>query len=205
MQKAFQAIGGESSLETLDTMSLFVSNAPANSYQNFRWILMTNEVAACYFNSISITQTDKKGDLLCDRMGNPILKDFYDTVKLNNNNFLVVGPTGSGKSFTVGNFILQRFYRGERQIIIDVGGTYLSIFYAIPPEKCRYYEYDPEKPLKYNPFLVKRDAISGKFILTEDKAVFLANLISTIWRGNKALSNVEKSILDKRLNEYYNS
>lgn len=103
----------------------------------------------------------------------------------------------------MGNLILQRFYRGERQIIIDVGGTYLSIFYAIPPDKCRYYEYDPEKPLKYNPFLVNYDELTGEFRLSEAKMEFLINLIATIWRGNANLSNAERSILNKLLNQYY--
>lgn len=203
VMKAFREIGAESYLESLDTTNLFVSNAPCNSYQNFRWLLMDNHVAACYFNATTLLKTDKKGDLLCDRMGNPLLIDFYDTVRFENNNSLTIGVPGSGKSFTMGNFILQRFYRGERQIIIDVGGTYLSIFYAIPPNKCRYYEYDPEKPLKYNPFLVKHDELSGEYQLTEAKMEFLINLIATIWRGNASLSNAERSILNKFLNQYF--
>ncbi len=203
VMKAYREIGAESYLESLDTTNLFVSNAPCNGYQNFRWLLMDNTVAACYFNTTSLLRSDKKGDLLCDRMGNPLLIDFYDTVRFENNNSLTIGVPGSGKSFTMGNLILQRFYRGERQIIIDVGGTYLSIFYAIPPDKCRYYEYDPEKPLRYNPFLVNYDEISGEFRLTEAKMEFLINLIATIWRGNANLNNAERSILNKFLNQYY--
>lgn len=203
VMKAYREIGAESYLENLDTTNLFVSNAPCNSYQNFRWLLMDNMVAACYFTTTALLKSDKKGDLLCDRMGNPLLVDFYDTIRFENNNSLTIGVPGSGKSFTMGNLILQRFYRGERQIIIDVGGTYLSIFYAIPPDKCRYYEYDPEKPLRYNPFLVNYDEISGEFRLTEAKMEFLINLIATIWRGNSNLTNAERSILNKFLNQYF--
>jgi type IV secretory pathway VirB4 component len=203
VMKAFREMGAEAYIENLDTTNLFVSNAPCNAYQNFRWILMENQVAACYFNATTLLKSDKKGDLLCDRMGNPLLIDFYDTVRFENNNSLTIGVPGSGKSFTMGNLILQRFYRGERQIIIDVGGTYLSIFYAIPPDKCRYYEYDPEKPLKYNPFLVNYNELTGEFILSEAKMEFLINLIATIWRGNANLSNAERSILNKLLNQYY--
>jgi type IV secretory pathway VirB4 component len=57
--------------------------------------------------------------------------------------------------------------------------------------------------LKYNPFLVNYDELTGEFRLNEAKMEFLINLIATIWRGNANLSNAERSILNKLLNQYY--
>ena len=80
--------------------------------------------------------------------------------------------------------IIQRLERGERQIIIDVGGTYKTIFFG--NKKSLFYEYDPSKPLKYNPFLIHRSK-NGWYELTskanELKPTFLSAFVATIAFG----------------------
>ena len=205
--RAFGKIRASAFIEETDTSALFFCHSPANSYQNYRWLeKITNENAAIYANYITHYQSEKLGELLGDRSGSPVYADFYSP-KLNGNNFMVIGPTGSGKSYTIGYMIIQRQERGERQIIIDVGGTYKTIFFG--NQKSLYYEYDPSKPLKYNPFLIFRSK-NGIYDLkskeNELKPIFLMSLIATIWVGTeRKLEPAELAVLGELLVAYFDN
>ena len=205
--RAFGKIRASAFIEQTDTSALFFCNSPANSYQNYRWIeKITNENAAIYANYISNYQSENKGELLCDRYGSPVYADFYSP-KLNGNNFMVIGPTGSGKSYTIGYMIIQRQERGERQIIIDVGGTYKTIFFG--NRKSLYYEYNPSEPLKYNPFLIHRSNNGIYDLKSKDnelKPTFLISLIATIWLGtDRKLEPADLAILGELIVGYYDA
>lgn len=197
---AFRAMGGaDVFVETMDTTNLFFALAPGNGYQNYRWLLMSGDNAACYLNCATNYRTANQGELLADRYGNPVLVNLFNT-DLNNQNSVVVGPTGSGKSFTMGYFMLQRYEAGRRQIIIDVGGTYLSLMTALGG---RYYQYDPQKPIKFNPFGIQMDA-EGKYLPDGDKINFLSTLLAIIWKGYKRpIRQAERSVLVRLIPIYY--
>ena len=197
---AFRAMGGaDVFVETMDTTNLFFALAPGNGYQNYRWLLMSGDNAACYLNCATNYRTANQGELLADRYGNPVLVNLFNT-DLNNQNSVVVGPTGSGKSFTMGYFMLQRYEAGHRQIIIDVGGTYLSLMTALGG---RYYQYDPQKPIKFNPFGIQLDA-DGNYIPDGDKINFLSTLLAIIWKGYKRpVRQAERSVLVRLIPIYY--
>lgn len=197
---AFRSMGGaDVFVETMDTTNLFFALAPGNSYQNYRWLLMSGDNAACYLNCATNYQTANQGELLSDRYGNPVLVNLFNT-DLNNQNSVVVGPTGSGKSFTMGYFMLQRYEAGHRQIIIDVGGTYLSLMSALGG---RYYQYDPQKPIKFNPFGILVNS-AGQYVLDGDKINFLSTLLAIIWKGYKRpVRQAERSVLVRLIPMYY--
>ena len=186
-------------IESLDSANLFIANAPGNSDQNYRWLTMTGDNGAVYLNFLTKYTSDLQGDVLCDRFGTPILLNLFDT-ELENQNAIVIGPTGSGKSFTMAWFLVQRFDRGEPQIIIDNGGTYLSASIALGG---KYYEYDPERPLKFNPFLVERNS-DRTFSLNGNKNNFLTNLLTVVWKGKDGtVRQSERSVLNELLLHYY--
>ena len=197
---AFRAMGGaDAFVETMDTTNLFFALAPGNGYQNYRWLLMSGDNAACYLNCATNYRTANQGEVLADRYGNPVLVNLFNT-DLNNQNSVVVGPTGSGKSFTMGYFMLQRYEAGHRQIIIDVGGTYLSLMTALGG---RYYQYDPQKPIKFNPFGIQMDP-DGNYIPDGDKINFLSTLLAIIWKGYKRpVRQAERSVLVRLISIYY--
>ena len=197
---AFRSMGGaDVFVETMDTTNLFFALAPGNGYQNYRWLLMSGDNAACYLNCATNYRTANQGELLSDRYGNPVLVNLFDT-DLNNQNSVVVGPTGSGKSFTMGYFMLQRYEAGRRQIIIDVGGTYLSLMTALGG---RYYQYDPQKPIKFNPFGILVDG-AGQYVPDGDKINFLSTLLAIIWKGYKRpVRQAERSVLVRLIPMYY--
>ena len=196
VEKSLSAIramaGSEALLESIDTTALFFAMAPGNGFQNYRWLLLGLKQASAYFHFAGPYQTSKEGILLCDRKLRPLRVSLFNT-HLNNQNAIVVGPSGSGKSFTVGSFIIQRFEQGHRQIIIDVGGTYKNTLTALGG---KYFEYNPARPLSFNPFLIDGE-------LTGDKLSFLTALLSVIWKGNQGLTQAERSVLSKLIPAYY--
>lgn len=197
---SFRAMGGaDVFVETMDTTNLFFALAPGNGYQNYRWLLMSGDNAACYLNCATNYRTANQGELLSDRYGNPVLVNLFNT-DLNNQNSVVVGPTGSGKSFTMGYFMLQRYEAGRRQIIIDVGGTYYSLMTALGG---RYYQYDPQNPIKFNPFGILVNS-AGQYVPDGDKINFLSTLLAIIWKGYKRpVRQAERSVLVRLIPMYY--
>ncbi len=201
---AFQQLQGAQCLvESFDTSNIYYANAPGNGAQNYRWLLMTAANAACYNNYTTTYRSDNSGEYLCDRFRNPILVNFFNT-NLNNQNSIVVGPSGSGKSYTVGSLIAQRFEKGHRQIIIDKGGTYKNVITAL---SGKYFEYDQDSELQFNPFLLEKDA-RGACQLTNEKINFLTSLLAVIWKGSSRgaeLSPAERSVFVELLPMYYQS
>jgi hypothetical protein len=201
---AFRSMSGaEAMIESLDTAGLYFALAPGNGYQvPERYLLMPADYAACYCNFTTTYMADKYGDLLCDRFRNPLLVNLFNT-NLNNQNCLTIGPSGSGKSYTMGNFMTQRFERGARQIIIDVGGTYKNVIESLVGLHC-YFEYEMEHPLSFNPFLLEKK--NGVYRLTGDKVNFLVALLATIWKGSDIaipLSPAERAIFVRIIPAYY--
>lgn len=190
--------GAKGWVETLDSSNLFFAAAPGNSFQGYRWLLMKAENALCYMSLSGNYKSDSQGIRLSDRFRNPLRVNLFNT-DLNNQNALVIGPSGSGKSFTIGSFIIQRHEKQHRQIIIDNGGTYKNAMTAL---EGKYFEYDPEHPLSFNPFLLPKDE-RGKEHLSGDKLTFLISLLATLWKGGGKLSQPERSILSLLIPKFY--
>jgi conjugal transfer ATP-binding protein TraC len=205
---AFRQMNGcECLVESYDAAALFFANAPGNAAQNYRWLLMPADAAAAYSHFTTNYRSNTEGEILCDRYRNPLRVKLFNTC-LNNQNCLVIGPSGSGKSYTMGNFMCQRFERGDRQIIIDVGGTYKNIMDSLTGPEA-YFEYDLEHPLAFNPFLI--DRINGRWSLSGDKLNFLTALLAVLWKGPERrgagkrgpLNPAERAILVRLIPAYY--
>jgi type IV secretory pathway VirB4 component len=162
---------------------------------------MSLETAVAYLNTIQPRKMgEPTGILLADRHRRPIYYDPFNT-KLDNRHAIVFGPSGSGKSFFNGKMIKDRYEAGHRVIVVDSGGTYRRLFQALGG---KYIEYSPDQPLHLNPFLVQ--AKKGKYQPDVEKIHFLVQLIGKMWKGDlneHPLSEVEKSLLDKWIGEYY--
>lgn len=205
---AFRASYGLKPLvETFEGINLFFSCLPgASGYLN-RWVLTESAHAACYINPMSEFFSRKDGDYIADRYRNLVYISLFNP-DLDNKNTIIVGPSGSGKSFTFGHFILQRYERKERQIGIDVGGTYRNIFEALgcndKESDVRYFEYSPENPIKFNPFYCICDEKTFEYRITEDKVSFIITLLALLNKPKgETWNNQEWSILQKLIPIFY--
>lgn len=185
-------------VENIDTTNLFFSCLGGNALENYRWILMPAVNAACYTTFQSFAGRDLSGLILCNRYKQPVFLNFWN-VALDNKNKLIIGPSGSGKSFTVNSFISQHFHEGDDVIIIDIGGSYKGLFSIMGG---KYFEYNPLIPLTFNPFIVPW--VSGKPQLSTEKLSFLISLISILWKQTgQELMKTERSFLQQHLTAYY--
>ncbi|MCU0440647.1 MAG: hypothetical protein MUC49_22360 [Raineya sp.] len=214
-------------VETMDMMNLYFALAPGNAHESIRYLLSTPEVALTYTHFIEPTKSNSTGIFFGDRQKNVVQVELYDTNK-NNQNAIIVGPPGSGKSFTGGYLMVQRDEQPKtKQIIIDIGGTYRNIVEAI----CgldTYFEYSLEKPMKFNPFLMKKEDTTHRkeivvkisdeceeiqeeiiyrsyaYLTDEQKQNFLVTLIGVLLLDEGTnFNNEQKAIITELVNLYY--
>lgn len=201
--------GTKAAVESLLTLPLFFASLPGNGFQvPDRWIPTTTDRAACYVHWTTTYRGTDQGEYICDRNRNLTRINLFN-MQQDNQNSLTIGPSGSGKSFAMGNFIVQRFEQGSRQIIIDVGlgpgqGSYRNVVQALNGADFEntYFEYDPVKPIEFNPFYVPREAKTHRWLYEEEKKTFHLSLLATLWKGGH-ISKSETAILAKYLGDYY--
>ena len=201
LKNALGKAGIEAVEEAEDTDNTFFAYIPGGT-GFLEGCYMPLETAVAHLNFYTNKRGDQEGILLQDRHGAPILYDPFK-YKLDNQHVFVFGPSGSGKSFFNGKMIKDRYYAGHTMVVIDSGGTYRFLFKALGG---KYVEYDPESPLRLNPFLIKKK--EGKYVPDTDKVAFLVNFLAKMWKGDlnkNPLSEVEYALLSKFLTFYYQS
>lgn len=162
-------------------------------------MIMPVDQALCFMDLTSKRQSDNDGIIMSDRELEPVLVDFWHE-KLQSKNRIVIGPTGSGKSYAMNNLICQEYEQGVDVTIIDVGGSYKNIVEAL---KGKYYEYDVDNPIAFNPFLIPKNE-DGIFHLSENKLVFLTSLINILWKDDGTIMNKEETaVLHELFEKYY--
>jgi type IV secretory pathway VirB4 component len=120
---------------------------------------------------------------------------------LDNRNGVVIGPSGSGKSFTCNVWITQQHEMGYDQVIVDVGGSYRSVVEALGG---KYYELTPDTPMRMNIFGVPQNK-EGDYYIDSDKSIYLRSLINVLWKDTtkgEDLDRNEDSVFTELLDLY---
>lgn len=142
---------------------------------------------------------------LCDRIfGIPIKVDLDDMPMRNgwisNRNKIIVGPSGSGKSFFINNMLMQYYEMNTHIVIVDVGDSYQGLSNLIKEETNgkdgTYFTYKEDDPIQFNPFFVSDNVYS------EEKIGTLVSLISLLWKGDEKTSQTEYTFLKMSINNY---
>lgn len=194
-------------IENAELCNLFFSNIPGNARANYRGFINTTKQAICYLQKDSIYMSSLSGHLYCDRFGNPCKIDMWYYSKLNNKNKIVIGPSGSGKSFWLNNYILQSYELSHDVMIVDIGGSYRSM---IELNRGKYFDSTDQSKFAFNPFLCDRDK-NGKYLYkdnsdkegAEDLIKTIAAVISYIWKQRENMTPTEAAILRKSIIEFY--
>ena len=203
LKKASNAIqqlsDASASIETVDNINIHSCLMPGFGQHQYRTMTMSCEVAASYFNTDRpFTGTGNPDDLLfCNRRLEPVYVNFSAG---NSKHAIVVGPTGSGKSFFTGDLIVQRHTHGWKQLIIDVGGSFQ---FLVEELGGLHINYNPQNPIRLNPFITSINEATGKYELTPSDKGYLVNFLALMYQPNKELSVVENSVLSELLDVWY--
>ncbi len=155
---------------------------------------------ACYIPKENHYTSDKSGYLFQDRFGNPVSVNLIDSPYQTNSNYVLFGPSGSGKSFLINSLVSQSISWGELVIMIDVGASYKRIGNV---NKAYYVDTTDISTISFNIFDCKKDS-TGKYNYLEDGAfqvVFIQTVLNYLWYKGKEI-DPEKEIIN---NAFLNS
>lgn len=207
-QQAFSSMAQSSCyVENAETLNLFFSSMPGNAHTNYRGFINISQLALCYLQKESVYISSPDGHLYSDRFGNPVKINLWDNPNLNNRNKVVIGPSGSGKSFWLNNYIYQSYVRKNDIIIIDIGGSFRSM---VDLNQGKYFDSKNKKQFAFNPFLCEKDK-NGRYIYidttdkesTDDQIKRVKSVLAYIWKQTGTMTPAEGAILSKSIKGFY--
>ena len=120
-----------------------------------------------------------------------------DGVELEKSNILLVGPSGSGKSFHMNSVVRQLHEQGTDVVMVDTGNSYEGLCEYLGG---KYISYTEERPITMNPFRINREEYNI------EKIDFLKNLILMIWKGSDSqIPEIEFRIVEQIIIDYYDA
>ena len=187
-------------LETLDILPIFISSLPGNSAENYHRLVVKTSNASQFINISNFNRGYHKGVVVKNRNNEPILFDYFDP-RLNSWNAIIIGPTGTGKSYLMQAMLLQLLEQGVKVFGLDVGGvgniggSYKKMITLL---NGRYIELNVDNPIPLNPFALIGDNFDTK------KQLFLRAFIEKLIleRDEKSISKVEQAFISKVLEKY---
>ncbi|MES2276028.1 MAG: TraG family conjugative transposon ATPase [Bacteroidota bacterium] len=139
------------------------------------------EQATCFFNLESNYRSSVSGLglRLGDRLsGRPVIADISDEpMKLgliSNRNKIILGPSGSGKSFFTNHLSNSYHERDTHSVIVDVGHSYQGLCQLL---NGYYFTYTEKEPIRFNPFYIARGEV-----LDIEKKESLKTLLLALWK-----------------------
>lgn len=157
-------------------------------------------------SALSIFETTRQDNIsdfgmyMSDRYnGVPVYVDLSDLPMkqgiTSNRNKIIIGPSGSGKSFTTNHMVNSYLDYNTHMVIVDVGDSYQRL--------CElrggvYLTYTDKKPISFNPFYMTKGDINI------EKKESLIKLIFTLWKKDAGEeTRDEDALIREGLNQYY--
>jgi conjugation system TraG family ATPase len=205
VRSAMNRMGVTPHEETVGAPVIWHSGVPGNAgvlpmYETFDTFV---EQAACLLPLEANAQPSAKvpGMRFGDRQtGAPVQVDISDEPMrkhwISNRNKLVVGPSGSGKSFVMNHFIHTLYQLLAHILILDVGGSYKMLCELLGG---RYYTYSEKEPICFNPFQLEE----GEGLDTEKKESIKTLLLALWKKSDETFLRSEYVALSNALHEYY--
>jgi conjugation system TraG family ATPase len=204
LENAFGRLGIHISKRAYNQLELFVNSFPGNCYgmnQDYDRFLTLSDAATClmYKERIQHSEDTPLKIYYTDRQGVPVAIDISGKEGRNkltdNSNFFCLGPSGSGKSFSINTVMRQMHEQGTDVVMVDTGNSYEGLCEYLGG---KYISYTEERPITMNPFKISREE------LNIEKVNFLKNLILQIWKGsNGVVTKTEDRLIGQVIDEYY--
>ena len=199
-----------------DTPILYYAGIPGNASQLSEANWMNQELVGSLCLGIyeSYDPGIPGGRLkLCDRITNcPVTIDIdrvaRDTGLIDNFNAFVLGPSGSGKSFTTNTLLRNSYDHGGDCFVIDVGDSYEGLCGVINEASGgrdgQYHTWDPEHPFSFNMFMKYREWLDadGNLRLDENDISFCVSFFQTLWDPVGGWTETAKNVLLQTLKDF---
>ena len=198
---------------TVDVPVIYWAGIPGNAadfpaeetfYTFFQQALCFFSAETNYHNSLS-----PFGIKLVDRLtGIPLHVDLSDLPMkkgiITNRNRVIIGPSGSGKSFFTNHMIRQYYEQGAHVVLVDMGNSYQGLCELIREkthgEDGVYITYTEQCPITFNPFY----SADGTYDIEKKESIKM--LILSLWkRENELPSRAEEVALSNAVNLYLSS
>ncbi|RAV98850.1 TraG family conjugative transposon ATPase [Pseudochryseolinea flava] len=161
------------------------------------------EQATCFLNLEGAYQSSLSpiGIRLGDRLtGKPIHVDISDEPMhrgiCTNRNKIIIGPSGSGKSFFTNHMVRSYYEQGTHIVLVDVGHSYKGLCSAV---NGYYFTYSESHPIRFNPFFISE----GDTLDTEKKESIKTLLLALWKKGDESFNRSEYVALSISLQGYY--
>lgn len=150
---------------------------------------------------------------LCDRFRHvPVKLDIQEKAMekgfIGNMNALIMGGSGTGKSFTTNTILHDLYEKGESIFIIDVGDSYQGLCSLIHEESGGkdgfYNSWDRDHPLSFSPFQGWKKWLDGSGNLNQDNnsVNFILSFLRTLWAPSGGWTPQAITILTEILTDF---
>jgi len=184
----------------------FMNSSPGNAKTLGDFIVSTTHQSACYIHIEGQYFSDREGLLYVDRYGCPVVVNRWNSPHIVNRNAVLIGPSGSGKSFYINGEITQILNQGNHVFMIDIGHSYLR---NSRYENAKYFDSAKISEFRLNMFLCDKDENGNYQIWGEDEEskfdvinkVFA--ILTVIWKGSKEYADGEDILLKDIIKYFY--
>lgn len=205
------AMGCKPRHNTVDCPTLFWAGIPGNSadfpYEESFYSFLEQAVAFFPQETNYKSSLSAFGIRMVDRFGKPLHLDLSDLPMkqgwITNRNKIIIGPSGSGKSFFTNHMVRQYYEQNTHVLLIDTGNSYLGLCNLIHAKTHGadgvYFTYTPENPIAFNPFFSENNDFDI------EKKESIKTLILTLWkREDEAPKRSEEVALSNAVSAYIN-
>lgn len=200
---AISKLGGRPRIETAGAPQIYWAGIPGNAGDlpiNETFISFS-EAAICFLNQETHYQSSMSpvGVRLGDRIsGKPLHVDLSDEpMRLGlttNRNKIIIGPSGSGKSFFTNHLLHGYYLQGAHAVVVDMGHSYAGLCELLGGT---YFTYTTTSPIAFNPFY-----LTGS--LDSEKKESIKTLLVALWKkDDEAFVRSEYVALSQALQLYY--
>jgi conjugation system TraG family ATPase len=192
-------------IETVGAPQIFWAGIPGNAADlpiNETFDTFSNQ-ACCFLNLETNYRNSVSpiGIRLGDRIsGMPLHVDISDEPMergiITNRNKIVIGPSGSGKSFLTNHGLRSYCEAGSHIVVVDMGHSYKGLCEMM---KGYYFTYSEKEPIRFNPFYLEEGAV-----LDTEKKESIKTLLLALWKkDDESFFRSEYVALSNALQLYY--
>lgn len=194
-----ECLGTELIIENFEHLRMFLSALPISQTEALRSRRVTSAMGACLAPlSAPWEGTESLGMILESANGNVVSVDpFAEGIPRHG---MVIGTTGSGKSFAMNYLIMSLYATDERTsfVVIDIGGSYKRLCEVLGGD---YFEVKLAQEFAMNPFPQKEAMLDDKGEMDSDLLGYLRVFIQKML--GRPLGPVEKRLIEAALQRLY--